>query len=70
MTAKDALEERSKQPICVRISKGQKKVLDECVRLTGQTQTDLIKESITSYLYPLYKRLKGMEEATHEPKVD
>ena len=42
----------------VRLSNGQIKVLDECVRLTKQTRTELIREALSSFLYKLHAELK------------
>ena len=44
--------------ISVRLPVGQIDVLDECERLTGQNRTDLIREAISSYIYPLCIRLR------------
>lgn len=34
----------------VRLIKGQLDLLDECVRLTGQNRTDLIREALAGFL--------------------
>lgn len=47
----------------LRLSVGQINILAELEELTGQTKTDLIREALTSYLYPLYKRLKEERNA-------
>lgn len=43
----------------VRLSNGQVELLDECCKLTGQTRTDLIRESLAGFLPPLFTRLRG-----------
>lgn len=48
----------------VRIVKGQAELLDECVRLSGQSRTDLVREALAMYLPNLFRELKG--EATNE----
>ena len=40
-----------------RLSQGQVAMLDKVCVLTGQTRTDLIREALQGFLYPLYARL-------------
>lgn len=57
----------------VRLSKGQTNVLNELAAMTGQTKTELIRESISAWLLPLYRKLKEEKEeggSHNEPKVD
>ena len=41
-------------------------VLDECVRISNQTRSEIIREAFQLYILPLYDRLKGLEERRKE----
>ena len=52
--------------IHVRLSPAQMDVLDECVRISNQTRSEIIREAFQLYILPLYDRLKGLEERRKE----
>jgi metal-responsive CopG/Arc/MetJ family transcriptional regulator len=50
--------------VCVELTKGQIERLDKAAKTTGESRSDLIRESITVFLNQLDKRLLEVKSAT------
>lgn len=51
-----------KQFVAARLPSGTIKLLDRCAELTGQSRSDLIRDALGAYLYPLYNRLNDLKK--------